>query len=288
MSMDWANERYIRLYTRDTPEWLCLSFPAQGLLALLMRKVSRAGILELGRLGRRGVFVVIGHAHQGEMLEPALDELLADGCVQINGTTLVIPNFLEAQETPASDAQRAREHRARIRDGVTQRKQNVTEPTATPTPRDAGVTERDAGVTECNKTVTPNCAVPSVLSDPLPRRERPDRPARVGVGHPAFLSVQHWRDSVWPAMSPAPCPAVTERELPTLGRLVATHGIDTVNAAMDRAAADKFWRDKLTLGVFAENFARFLPRHGEGGPPAKRRTCIGSDGNGQPIYAEEA
>jgi hypothetical protein len=77
-------------------------------------------------------------------------------------------------------------------------------------------------------------------------------------------------------MSPAPCPVVTEREVGPLGRL----------AAMDRAARDKFWTDKLTLGVFVENFARFLPRHGAGPPPEKRRRCIGSDENGQPIFAE--
>jgi hypothetical protein len=101
-----------------------------------------------------------------------------------------------------------------------------------------------------------------------PTPQRPDRPARVGVGSPAFLAVQHWREKAWPAMSPAPCPAVTERELPALSRLVADHGTDAVTAAMDRAVADPFWRDKLDLAAFVAKFPRFLARHATGPPKA--------------------
>ena len=51
--MDWSDERYVRVYTRDTPDWQCLSFLAQGLFCLILRKVDRAGVLPLGRSGRR-------------------------------------------------------------------------------------------------------------------------------------------------------------------------------------------------------------------------------------------
>jgi hypothetical protein len=170
--MIWADERYVRVYTRDTPEWLCLSFPAQGLLVLLFRKVDRAGRLPLGKLGRKGVGVAIGHAHQWTMLEPALDELLADGCVEINGDTLVIPNFLEAQEAEASDKARAKKHREKARDlaraGIPPkadpRDGSDTGCDAPVTIRDATVTPaRDATVTPArDATVTPSQAVPSV------------------------------------------------------------------------------------------------------------------------------
>ena len=32
--MRWEDERYVRVYTRDTPGWLSLSFDAQALLFL--------------------------------------------------------------------------------------------------------------------------------------------------------------------------------------------------------------------------------------------------------------
>ena len=114
--MNWSDERYVRIYTRDTPEWLCLSFPAQALLCLLLRKVDRAGVLALGKLGRRAVGVAIGFPGDWPRLEPALDELLADGCVRIEGDLLLVPNFIEAQEAKATDKARAKKRREKVRD----------------------------------------------------------------------------------------------------------------------------------------------------------------------------
>lgn len=165
--MNWADERYVRLYTRDTPDWLCLSFPAQGLFCLLLRKVDRAGVLPLGKAGRKGVFIAIGHVHQAAMLESALDELLADGCVELNSDQLVIPNFLVAQEAEASDKARARKHREKVRDlaraGVVTTRPDRHE---APGARDGGVPPRDATVTPCDETVTPSRTVPPVPSVP--------------------------------------------------------------------------------------------------------------------------
>ena len=114
--MRWEDERYVRIYTRDTVDWLGLSFIAQGLFCLILRKLDRAGLLKLGKPGKRGVAIVIGFAGEWSRLEPALEELLTDGCIQIRGECLVVPNFIEAQEATQSDAQRKRESRARDRD----------------------------------------------------------------------------------------------------------------------------------------------------------------------------
>jgi hypothetical protein len=85
MPLDWANERHVRVFTRDTPDWQTLSFEAQGLLVLVMRKLDRTrGSLPLGRQGKRGVAIAIGHAQRWHAIEPALDELLADGCLFID------------------------------------------------------------------------------------------------------------------------------------------------------------------------------------------------------------
>lgn len=110
---DWTNERWIKMYTRRTVNWQMLSFEAQGLFDQLMKVVDSVGLLELGRYGRRGVAVAIGHQHRWRDLEAPLQELLDDGCVQLVGEALWIPNFLAAQEARTSDAQRQRDLRER-------------------------------------------------------------------------------------------------------------------------------------------------------------------------------
>jgi hypothetical protein len=116
--MRWEDERYVKLYSRDTPEWMSLTFEAQGLFRILLTKVDKAGVLELGRLGLRGVAVVLGHAGRWDVIEDALDQLIVDGCVTVSDdkTRLLIPNFVDAQEARMSDRARQHEHRAKSRD----------------------------------------------------------------------------------------------------------------------------------------------------------------------------
>lgn len=222
--MRWEDERYVRVYTRDTPDWLALSFEAQALFLMLLRKVDRAGILPLGKQGRRGVAVSIGHPGKWKRLEPALDELLTDGCIRIEGDTLIAPNFIEAQETPQSDAQRQRESRARARElaGKGPMSQNVTE-CHTPS---RGVTSGHAA----SQDVTPSLAVPN-----LPNRAEPSPPTPQeadglggGVG-PVYELRQRVFDGlayaamgrkVWPIAKPDRVDEVTaalEQEIARLG-----------------------------------------------------------------------
>src|SRR5580658_6589118 len=42
--MHWDTERYVKLYVRDTPEFLAMSWQARCLLLELVRKVDRGGI----------------------------------------------------------------------------------------------------------------------------------------------------------------------------------------------------------------------------------------------------
>lgn len=106
----------MKVYTRDSANWLALSYAAQCLFLQLLRKADRAGLIELGGAGRRAVAIVLGQAAIWDQLEPALAELEASGVVAVRGTALVIPNFLEAQEARQSDRQRQAEHRARRRE----------------------------------------------------------------------------------------------------------------------------------------------------------------------------
>lgn len=204
--MNWSDERYVRLYTRDTPDWLALSFDAQALFALLMRKVDRAGVLELGKHGKRAVAIAIGHASAWERLAPALEELLTDGCVSVHGDKLLVRNFIEAQEARQSDRKRQAESRSRRREqlagqrllvpDVTNRdveSQNVTE-------SHDGSHDVTTGHSE-SQPVTPYRAVPSVpeihTSGPNPTLPgigdaKPERPPVPAVLEHARTDAASW------------------------------------------------------------------------------------------------
>jgi hypothetical protein len=85
LRLHWPDERYVRIYIRDTPDWLGLSFDAQGLYCLLNRKADRRGRIALGRLGRKGVAAILHRIDLWPRLEPALAELEADGCIRVEG-----------------------------------------------------------------------------------------------------------------------------------------------------------------------------------------------------------
>jgi hypothetical protein len=159
--VDWSNERYVRVYTRDTDDWLCLSWEARALLGFLFRKVDRAGVLETKR-GARGVAAIV--MMPPAIVATALPELLADGCVVEHELGYCIPNFIEAQEAAQSDKQRAKESRERRRlrgrtsQPVTDRhvtSQNVTFESRSERPRDDsshGVTARHSASLQPSQT----------------------------------------------------------------------------------------------------------------------------------------
>lgn len=183
MSLDWSNERYVRLYTRDTDEWLVLPWQSRAVWPLLLRKVDRSGVLP-AKLGARGVAVLIGLPV--DVVEPGIAGLLDDGCLVAADGGYLVPNFIAAQESSSSDAQRKRDSRERRRAAALGRE--VTK-------RDQGVTNRDQEsqvVTDghdLSQVVTPCCAVPS--------RTDPDQPL-LGLSRASARS----HDTVVPAQPP--------------------------------------------------------------------------------------
>lgn len=116
--MRWEDERYVRLYTRDTIEWEMLCWQARALMPQILRKVDRAGLLELGVHGARGLARSVKLPLE-IVVQPGLDGtadgtgLITSGSIEMRGSALVVPNFIAAQETPSSDAQRKRDQRER-------------------------------------------------------------------------------------------------------------------------------------------------------------------------------
>lgn len=114
MPLDFANEQWVRVYRRDTVTIKLLSWDARSLLWALLRKADRAGVIDVGDNGNEGLAVLIDAPVA--VVERGLPELLSRGVLRGGNGCYVFPRFLEAQETPASDAARQRESRARRRD----------------------------------------------------------------------------------------------------------------------------------------------------------------------------
>ncbi len=102
--MDWTTENYVRLYVRDTAAWLQVSPQARWFFWELLRHLDATGSLSLGTMGPKAVCPVV-HAPWA-LVEPLLAELMEDGCVQINGSVLTVPNFEEAQKACSKSKRR--------------------------------------------------------------------------------------------------------------------------------------------------------------------------------------
>src|SRR6185503_5891868 len=100
--MDWANESYVRVYTRDTADWQVLSWQARGLWLEMLRKADRSGVIQTSH-GVKGIAALV--RWPVDVVSTALSELIEDGCVRGSEAPsgFIIPNFIEAQETPKSD-----------------------------------------------------------------------------------------------------------------------------------------------------------------------------------------
>lgn len=223
--MDWANERWVRIYTRDSTTWKMLDWKGRALLALLMRKVTRAGELDVGGRGPRGMAAVV--EMPVDVTEDALAQLIAEGVVVEAAGSYVIPKFLEAQESVSTPAHRSREYRERQRDVALGRNaDNVTV-----TPRDAGVTSRDEIVTPRDapsRAVTPK---QKESKRNKPKEEKNTRSARepsgplqeciayfTGLFATAYGGQQYdWRG----------------KHAPTMADLVTNHGADEVKRRTD-------------------------------------------------------
>jgi len=124
--MDYENEKYIRVFTRDTPNWALMSWEANGLLLLILRKLDRAGVLDLGRHGLRGLAAILRVPLADiERLMPELLDGGDDAPLVMKGTVLFMPNFLVGQEASQSDQARQRASREKRRDVAAARERHI-------------------------------------------------------------------------------------------------------------------------------------------------------------------
>ncbi len=154
--MRWEDERYIRLYTRDTLTWRSWGWQARCVFPLLMRKIDRAGILDVGDDAAAAIALVADLPTS--LVSEALPDLLRTETLVLNGKSICAPNFIEAQETPQSDKARKRKSREAAR--AVKAAKNLDLPMVGHEMGQGGVTPSRA---------VPSCAVPN-QEEQLPAR----------------------------------------------------------------------------------------------------------------------
>lgn len=195
--MNFEDEPYVRLFIRDTANWIRMSWQARAILPSIMKKLDRSGLLDLEVDGVEGVATLAEIIRfPFEVTQAGLDDLLSRGTLTARGTTLVMPNFAAAQSFAKSDAERARDYRKRKREerlnetdssgrfssSTAVAKKEPTSPTVT-----SVTTNRDASpsVTPSRTNVTASEGVKSGQNLPssapprqngLPEESREDKP----------------------------------------------------------------------------------------------------------------
>lgn len=109
--MNYEDEDYVRLYTRDTPTWLSLGWEGQALLALTMRKVGRRnGVLDFeGFEPLEALQSVTGLPP--EVVAIGFERLSKRGVMAVDGQRIVLPKFVKAQWARQGSAARKRASR---------------------------------------------------------------------------------------------------------------------------------------------------------------------------------
>ena len=111
--MAWSNERYVRIYTRDTAAMLLIEWDERALFWELLRRVDRAGVLQLDGFGAEGL---AAHLRcPADVAARALAAWVRVGLLEDHGDKLLVPSHLDAQEARQSDTERQRASRERRR-----------------------------------------------------------------------------------------------------------------------------------------------------------------------------
>jgi hypothetical protein len=159
--VDWSNEPYVRLYTRDSTNWKRIGWNGQCVLMALLRKVDRSGALDLE--GLEPWEAVKLHVDCPEdVAKEGVAALLRVETLVIRGGLLVFPNHIAAQEATKSDRLRQKESRERRARGESIRNTHRDSTSQNVTPESQDVTPGHAR----SRPVTPGhswlcCTLPS-------------------------------------------------------------------------------------------------------------------------------
>lgn len=111
--MDWENENWIKMYTRDTADIISIGPEGRAIWRELLLKLDRSGVIDIPDAD----LIVLADILRipWEWFQIGFPKILARGMAEFRGGRLIVRNFMPAQEARSSDAQRQRDSRARRR-----------------------------------------------------------------------------------------------------------------------------------------------------------------------------
>lgn len=111
--MDFEDEHYVRIYTKDTKTWLRWGWEGQTVFQFVMRKFDKAGILDDIDDPVEDVALLTGLPV--EIVRVGLARVLKSETFILRGRRLLSPNYIKGQTAKRSDAARAKDSRDRRR-----------------------------------------------------------------------------------------------------------------------------------------------------------------------------
>ena len=93
--MDYSNERWVRLYTRDTATWKLVDWRARTVLLHILRKADRAGVIDVGKDGELGLAALLELPR--EIVADGLRQLLDRAAIAGEHAGVVDPDPLAQQ-----------------------------------------------------------------------------------------------------------------------------------------------------------------------------------------------
>jgi hypothetical protein len=113
--MDWAAERWVRLYCCRSPKWTCLGFVGRSVIVHVLQALDTEGAVYIGseEPWRWASQVFSAPA---DLAREGMARAFECGILEHRGDYLVMPEFKTSQAAASDDALRKRESRRRKRD----------------------------------------------------------------------------------------------------------------------------------------------------------------------------
>jgi hypothetical protein len=215
--MDWSNEEYVRLYTRETADDLELSWEALALWRAMLCKFDRSGVIPV-RNGWPSIARMV--RMPTDVVERAGPELVTDGRVRVTKHGFVAPNFTEAQTASKSDKARQKDSRDRRRETAL-----VKPPEITGAGHDVSraVTNRD---TESRDVTLPLLPLPPVAEAPVALPPVVTTADAVTSAPAHQSAIDHFHTLYLNAYGKKP--SWEGKQIGMIRKLVAKHGADEV------------------------------------------------------------
>ena len=109
--MNWSDERYVKLYTRQTATWRMWPWQARCVFPLLLQVSDGAGLIDVGARDPITALAVLVMVPR-EVVEAGVSALLEDGTLEVVSAGYLVPKFLEAQEATKTERLKKADQRA--------------------------------------------------------------------------------------------------------------------------------------------------------------------------------